>query len=130
MWEVSFFVEGYPAPKGSFTGLGRGRMRNASKRTKPWQDLVSYIAMTIRPPKLLAGPVGIDLEFLMPVPKNPKHPIYPITKINDVDKLERTILDALSGIIYVDDCQVCRIQKAKLYGYEQTGVYITVRDLA
>lgn len=127
--EISFFVQGDPAPKGSFTSFGRGRFTNANKRTKPWQDLVSFVALTVRPRELLTGPIGIDLGFRMKKPKRPKHPIYPIVKRNDIDKLERTILDALTGIIYEDDGQVCLVKKSKLYGNPETGVYITIRDL-
>jgi Holliday junction resolvase RusA-like endonuclease len=34
----------------------------------------------------------------------------------DIDKLERAMLDALTGVAYADDAQVARVVKEKVYG--------------
>ncbi len=127
--EISFFVPGDPATKGSFTGMGRGRMRNASKRTKPWQDHISLVANTKAPVNPIDGPVELHAQFMMKRPLKPKHPEYPIVARGDLDKLLRTVCDALTGIMYHDDGQVVSIKSVKRYEDSGTGVYITVRAL-
>jgi len=125
-------VEGDPKPKGSFTHVGKGRMRNANKGTKPWQGLISLIARSkwVGPP--LSGPVRLDLIFYMKKPKNPRHHIYPIVQRNDLDKLERTVFDALSEIAYGDDGQVIAGERWKLYENEERppGVFIRITELS
>lgn len=113
---ISFHVPGTPAPQGSKSYLGHGRMVESSKRVKPWRTDVRAEAMRHfeRP---LHGPIRLDLTFLFPRPAShlgtgrnagrlkpsapPEH-----TRKPDADKLARAILDALTGVVYVDDSQV------------------------
>lgn len=129
--EIKFFVPGIPRPKGSMkpTG-GKHRMANQSRHTKPWQDLIGYIANTKKPRELLDGPIETKLEFLFPKPKNPRHPYWPVTQRNDIEKLIRTVHDALTGIIWVDDGYVVRSTQEKRYADAEVGVYITIKDLS
>ncbi len=127
--EITFFVPGDPATKGSFTATGRGRMRNASKRTKPWQNHISLVANTKAPASLIEGPIELHAQFMMKRPQKPKHPKYPIVARGDLDKLLRTVCDALTGVMYKDDGQVVSIKSMKMYEESGVGVYITVRAL-
>lgn len=115
--QISFTVLGVPQPKGStraFVHNGRAVTTNANAKTKPWQKQVAAaasVAFAMRAPTEKA--VLLRLEFRMPRPKTVKRALPTVKP--DIDKLERTILDALTGIAYVDDAQVCTVTKRKRY---------------
>jgi Holliday junction resolvase RusA-like endonuclease len=48
---------------------------------------------------------------------------YPTTK-PDLDKLARAVLDALTGVYYLDDAQVVSLDLQKAYTHGAPGVYI------
>ncbi len=66
----------------------------------------------------LKGGVYVELDFIFKrhkgIPKNQK---YKTTK-PDRDNLDKAVLDAMNGIIYVDDAQVCDGPIRKLWGDE------------
>jgi Holliday junction resolvase RusA-like endonuclease len=64
--------------------------------------------------KLIEGPVGIKLDFYMLKPRTVKRDMPTVPP--DLDKLIRAVLDALTGIVYLDDAQVVEIQATKSYG--------------
>jgi crossover junction endodeoxyribonuclease RusA len=47
-----------------------------------------------------------------------------ITKKPDLDKLVRASLDALTGIVYADDNQVCSIVVQKVYGIPERAEFV------
>lgn len=51
---------------------------------------------------------------------------YPTVK-PDADKLERAVLDALTGVAWVDDAQVIDVRARKVYTTGDTGLMIDVR---
>jgi Holliday junction resolvase RusA-like endonuclease len=138
---VEFFVLGPPVPQGSkkaYVVNGRSVLVEAAgARHKDWRLNVRAVAIQamggVAP---FTGPVRIDIDFIMPRPKSHKsskgalkanaprwHTFKP-----DRDKLERAILDALSGVVYVDDSQVCDGRISKTYG-EVPGAHITVGEI-
>ena len=72
------------------------------------------------------GPVAVDVLFYLPRPKrlmrkkDPDGPI-PHTAKPDVDNLWKSTADALSGLVWRDDSQVCRTRASKWYA-EKNGV--------
>lgn len=52
----------------------------------------------------------------------------PMTKRPDVDKLGRAVLDALTGIVWRDDCQVIGLQLVKGYGRD-SRVEVMVEEM-
>lgn len=133
---ITITVYGNPAPQGSktykgTTTTGRAILVESSKRLKPWRTLVNAAArqqMRNQPPN--AGPIAITIEFVLPRPKNlPKtKPTPPATKRPDLDKLDRGILDSLSGVCFHDDSQVTKIESTKRTAEhgEQPGATITI----
>ena len=104
------------APQGSKT-LGRyGGLREASKRVKPYRDALKvYAKEAMRGKKPLTGPVAINVTFCF-VQAQSNRDIYPIGRnIGDLDKLCRSTLDALTGIVYEDDSQVSVLSAQKYY---------------
>lgn len=132
---TSFFVPGIPAPQGSkrYLGVkgGKGITVESSKRVAPWRaDVRAEAQKACTEP--LAGPVAVVLAFAMPRPKSHYRtgrnahllrdtaPAYPAGR-PDLDKLERAILDALSGIAWLDDSQVVTISAGKRYACDVIG---------
>lgn len=139
MTSTSFFVPGTPAPQGSKKHVGNGVMIESSKHLKPWRARVAWLARQhIR--RSHTGPVKLEMQFYFRRPKrhygtgrnsdNLKLSAPAMhTQKPDIDKLERAILDALTGIAYIDDSQVVKVVKSKQWRLSQSidpGVQITV----
>lgn len=94
---VKFFVDGLPETKGSYVGLGRGRVKADNPREKGWAEAVGWTARAAMiGKKLITDPCAVELEFLLPPPHGKKNR-------RDVDKLTRSVLDAITGIVIADD---------------------------
>ncbi|MCV7424379.1 RusA family crossover junction endodeoxyribonuclease [Mycobacterium yunnanensis] len=129
---VVFFVPGAPAPQGSKRHVGRGILVESSKAVGPWRErvaLAAHNAMAGRP--LIDGAVTVELNFVLPRPKStPKTKTPAAVKRPDLDKLERAILDAITGVIITDDSQVvslCGYKRLAEIG-ETAGVDIRVEE--
>ena len=152
---IMFTVHGQPAPQGSKSYLGaskggRPRFRESSEKVAPWRVDVrdaaekamtgqTTMANVVRRP--LDGPVAVWLSFRLARPKGhhgtgrnadklkASAPIAP-AGTPDVDKLARAVLDALTGVVYVDDAQVVDLYLVKRYAdLADPGVDVRVRTL-
>lgn len=131
---TEFWVGGVPQPKGSLRGIPsknkdgtfRVVMKNDNPKTKEWQDLVSWHAKS-EWKLMLSGAVRLSLFFAMPPPRDTLFEME-ATRKPDLDKLVRCILDALTGIVYEDDCQVVTVLATKAWG-ETPGVRIQVEEI-
>jgi len=144
MTTLSFFVPGEPKTKGSMIPMRAGNhltVRPDNKRSKNWENVVATYARLKFRGDPAEGAIIMNTKFYLPRPKShygsgknadtikagkPELPILHST--GDLDKLERCVWDALTGIIYVDDSQVCGGERNKVYALlgEETGVMITV----
>lgn len=127
---IAFFVPGRPAPQGSKRHVGRGILIESSKDVGPWRERIALAAHS-HAERLLAGPVGVRLDFVMPRPKSaPKRTTPPAIRRPDTDKLARACLDALTGICFHDDSQVTNLHATKRLAQpdETPGVHITVTN--
>ena len=116
---ITFTVPGIAQPKGSTAAyLRRGRLavKGDNAKAAPWQKAIAWTAReAIGPGAALTGPIVISVRFYFSRPKSARGREYPIVK-PDLDKLLRCACDALTGVVYADDCQVMRILAAKYYG--------------
>lgn len=134
------FVRGQPAPKGSMVPFldkeGKPFLtekRNSSSRQ--WQrDVRTVLQLYWTGPPIgvqratMLRPVAVVLTFdLLKPPSAPKYRDHP-TVTPDIDKLARGVLDAMHGIVIVDDRQIVRLEVAKRYAPEQ-GVHIRVEEI-
>jgi len=90
----------------------------------------------------IVGPVEMNVSYLMPRPKNhyrtgkhagslkPDAPRMHTSK-PDRDNLEKALKDALKGICWLDDSQVCDGRSQKLYALEAEtpGVQVEIKSL-
>lgn len=138
---VSFFVPGKAETKGSaraFVVKGRAIITNDNPRAKAWASVVTlaaHEAMNGRAP--LEGPLYVRVFFELPRPKAhftkkglrldaPKY----AAKKPDVDKLLRCGLDALTGVVFVDDAQIAQVRTEKRYAEGAPGTWFDISPCA
>lgn len=129
---MTFRVYGVPVPQGSTRGFvhqGRALITHDNRQVEPWRQDIAGRARVAGVPTL-AGPVLVSVSFIVPRPKSrPKKHREPDVR-PDLDKLLRSVLDALTGIAYRDDAQVVRfgqVDKRYPMNDEPPGALITVR---
>jgi len=132
--EITFDVIGRPAPQGSKKSIGNNRFVETSKFLPAWRKAVKQAAedaVNQNMWQVVSGPVELEVMFYLDRPssvsktKRPQ-PIVP----PDLDKLVRS-LDPLSGLIYEDDAQICRILAWKTYADTRPqGAFIRVAELS
>lgn len=139
---ITFHCIGIPQPKGStksWLNKRTGRVVTVSDndRLAGWERTVALAAKAagLRPHD---GPCCVEATFVLPRPKShfrkngelrPSAPMRHVSK-PDGDKLLRAVLDALTGIAWVDDSQADFALARKRYADpgEQPGVSVAVRQ--
>ena len=137
---VSFVVYSRAAPQGSKTYLGQGRMKESSKRVKPFRADVKAAAMDVLLPKdwPMEAPMRVGYRFHFARPKTHFTSKGALTKsapdeatshgLGDIEKLARAVNDALSCVLFNDDRQVVEMHLAKAYD-DQDLVTISVEPI-
>ena len=81
----------------------------------------------------LDGPLSVELLYVMPrtlnqVWKTKPMPRLPHDKKPDLDNLQKSTWDALNGIVWLDDSQICELVAKKVIasGYEEPHVVLRV----
>ena len=122
MYAIVYSVSGEPAPQGSKT-LTRYGMIDASKRLKPWRELVKEASQEQADlTDTVLGGVRVSLTFRFTQPAKPVRAYPPI----DIDKLCRAVLDGMTqGHIIEDDKHVIYLTAKKEY-HEHPGVIIRI----
>ena len=150
---VSFVVYGKAQPAGSkrhvpvrrkadgqWIPTGKTLVIDANPKAKDWKDRVAKeagLAMDGR--ALLVGPVELVVTFHRSRPRahygtgrnvgrlRKSAPKYPTSR-PDATKLLRGVEDAMNGVVWRDDSQVCRQIVEKLFG-ESAAVEVAVREI-
>jgi Holliday junction resolvase RusA-like endonuclease len=142
---VELEIIGIPAPQGSKTSYYNPKLKRAvtvegtSKSGRiahaEWRRAVAdgcrdYLAD--HPQQPMTGPLEVQVSFRFPIVASDKyrywHAVQP-----DIDKLERSTLDALKiGGLIRDDAAVAKVTKSKRYliGDESPGCTLKVTSLA
>ena len=140
---ITFDVIGLPVAQGSMKALGRsaaGRTiltHSNGAQLMPWRQTVAAVAHDARPDDWpMDAPMAISVTFRFPRPASHHRkdgslkPSAPqrMTKKPDLDKLTRSIGDALATILYRGDQQITSIVAGKRYitANESPGALITV----
>ncbi|KKN03821.1 hypothetical protein LCGC14_1103940 [marine sediment metagenome] len=129
----STFVRGIPAPQGSkraFITGDRAVVVDANPKTlKDWRAAVAFRLQSEWHGPPLDGALHVELNFALLRPKSVSEKRRPSPTVKpDLDKLERAVLDALTGIVIVDDALVVELHSTKEYS-DEAGVSIFVRPL-
>ena len=139
---VSFVALGLPSPSGSksaFRHRHTGRIvvvDSGGKKTKAWRTVVAHAARAAMGGSgFIEPPIALYIEFRMPRPKShyasngdlrTNAPWVPVVR-PDVTKLLRSTEDAMTGIVWYDDAQICEQNIHRTYAHdEHTGARITV----
>ncbi len=84
----------------------------------------------------LATPCAMALTFVMPRTKAMTTVRKPMNRewFNhkpDIDNLSKGVLDALNGVVYMDDRQVCKLHVIKIYasGAEPPALHVVISEL-
>lgn len=146
-------VLGTPAPKGSNRAILRGGRAQFvpggskvnQRKLKSWDVAVREAAIDLGRehengslgPRFVQVPLSVGIVFRMARPGShwakrggvkPTAPIAPATK-PDVDKLARSTLDSLTGIVFDDDSRIVELGVVKVYAEPgREGARIVVRE--
>jgi crossover junction endodeoxyribonuclease RusA len=136
---VAFTVLGRPVPQGSLQAhVRKGKATvhyQSGSELGVWRSQVATAAHSAWGDTVYGGTFSIGMLFTMRRPRShyadlqgsikPQY-VQALPNVKpDLDKLVRAILDALTGIVWHDDGQVCMLLAWKEYG-EQTGVQVTL----
>lgn len=134
---TAYSVMGEPAPQGSKmlqTRGGKTWLREASKKVEPWREAVAAqvaarMAQTGANMIPKGEAVALELTFYLPRTKAMgDKPAPPMVQRPDLDKLARSTLDGLTGVLFEDDSQVVRLnlKKERAEYLRPTGCYIEI----
>lgn len=121
---IKFTVWGHPEPQGSTKafipkGWNRAVITSDNKKVKPWRQQIAGTAIDT-PGMVLwkreQGGVNMTLVFVLARPASLKKSWTVANKKPDMDKLQRAVFDALTGIAYEDDSQIVAVHAVKAYG--------------
>ena len=133
---IKFTVYGTPIPQprpkvSTVNGMARAYVP-AKHPIHAWRDSIA----AAYPGEKLEGALQMRVYFFMPRPKaklwkTKPMPAYMHTGSIDIDNLFKSIGDALNGIAYQDDGQICDLRVGKMVcsGYEQPRAEIYIKRL-
>lgn len=152
---IEFTVLGRARPQGSkkafkHPSTGRIILTEQSKQVGPWRENVRGEALRAGLGDPVDGPVMVHVVAVFARPKShyrtgknahllkDSAPATPTTRsVGDIDKLARAVLDALTGVVFMDDSQVVALVAAKRWGWPERCVVavddhpsVTVEDVA
>lgn len=117
MQSLGFFAPGHPITEGNLSVFNGRIVHTDGPRLRDWREVIGDVAMLrsggAQFPIFPEGAVLVECEFWLPRGKTVKRSDPSVKP--DVDKLLRAVLDALTGIAYTDDAQVCESRAAKRY---------------
>ena len=135
-------VRGESVSQGSLTAVPTNRnwrtvpgvrwtIKDAKPALKPWRKAIADAAREEWGDKaLLEGPVFVRARFVFERPKGhygtgKNAGVLKLFKTwvtshqkGDIDKHLRSVLDALTGVVFADDCQVAAVEAQKVYGVD------------
>ena len=83
------------------------------KKTADYEKLIAYEWKRRYKDLVLKGAVKLDLVFVFKKAKTCKKTLH--TQRPDIDNLQKSILDGLNKVAFVDDCQVVELNSKKVF---------------
>jgi len=122
---IRFTVYGTAVPQGSARafvpkGWTRAVITSDNPKLKSWRQELTKAAMVACQDHDVPIPanvaVAVIVGFYFAKPKSTKKSVVAKVTKPDVDKLLRSVLDGLEGVVYAHDAQVTDARVAKYYG--------------
>lgn len=132
-----FEIHSIPRPqKQTMQGVsfsGRKQFYDPSKMNR---KQIQWQVQPHAPKELLQGPIEMHLTFYLPIPKQIRgierqamnNNVAKHYKRPDIDNLAYVVTNALKGVVYKDDSQICVMRLEKMYG-EQPRTVIKVMEV-
>jgi hypothetical protein len=138
MMQIHFQVEGDPKGKGRprFSRVGNFTKVYTDKQTLSYEAMIAFFAkQAMGVTDLLETPVSVFLHVRLPVPQSYSKKrreaclsgFEKPCKKPDIDNIAKTYMDAMNGVIFVDDTQVVDLHIKKLYS-DKAGVDVMVME--
>ena len=138
MMQIHFQVEGDPKGKGRprFSRVGSFTKVYTDKQTLTYEAMIATFAkQAMGGTKPLKTPVSVFLYVRLPIPQTYSKKRREAClngsempcKKPDIDNIAKTYLDAMNGVIFVDDTQVIDLHVKKVYA-EKAGVDVMVME--
>jgi len=141
---INGFAQPQRAPQGAIVPPLPPGLRNrhhvqmhTPAEVRRWQVFAKHEASEqMKGKNLYLGALGVIIKVYLPVPSSMSQKktaqalagqLAPTTR-PDLDNYCKSVLDALSGVVWVDDSQVVELHMAKLYS-EKPRVEITVSEM-
>ena len=141
---ISFTVLGTPQPQGSMRGFvlpgkdgkkPRAILTSDNTKMKPYRQQVGWAALKARADAGYAGlfadkhvAVGLEMKFYFAKPPSvSKKRLHMVVK-PDADKISRSTIDSMTGVLFADDAQIIQLSASKYYGLPERAE-ITVTNL-
>lgn len=121
----SIFIKGEPITKSNSTFFGGKKRVYIPQRFIDYEKAINdevkeFLSKypTVATPLFPTGPVKVTLIYYLGTKRK-----------KDLPNLPKTTCDALSNIVYTDDCQICDMVLKKYYSKNQPGVEIIVEAM-
>lgn len=133
---IEFTILGAPVPKGRplFSVVRMGKNHRVHVRTPEAtviaERVVHFGALKFKPRKPFDGPLRVDTVFVVARPAHLDADCsrdWPHVKPDD-DNYRKLVLDALTGMFWHDDGQVCGGESYKIYG-SPPRTFISIRAM-
>lgn len=132
---IKFVIEGAPYGKGRPRFTRSGHTYTPGK-TAQYERIVQYAYKSQALGRRLNGPIEATIYAQFgPIKSDSKKTwaaklagLFLPTKKPDCDNIAKTVLDALNGVAYDDDCQVIALHVYKLYG-DTPQVFVSLREV-
>jgi len=117
-----------PAPRPRVTK--NGTYNNADYTT--YKSVIAHTFKSIHGNKKSTNPIAMKIDFFFEIPKSwskkkKESASWHISR-PDTDNLVKGVKDALNGIAYKDDSQVCYLQARKQYA-QFSGIRIEIEEM-
>lgn len=106
------------------------------KKTKNFEDFVRTWLQVKYKGQPIEGPINLEINFSLPIPKSytkkkkseclsggSNHFIKP-----DLDNLEKSVMDAAEGVLYLNDSQICSKISSKKWA-EKPLILLTIEPV-
>lgn len=136
MSQIIITIPGEPVAQARSRSTNNGHHYDPQSKFK--DGLKMLIKSQVNGMEPMVGPLSLSCEFRFTRPKShygtgknsdrlkPSAPYYHTIK-SDIDNLFKLVMDCMTGIVWVDDCQICILKESvKKYAETNSGTIIRI----